>query len=65
METKTRVVVAAYIAGLTVALLLGEWPLQGPRLFGVVEDHGIQLGDLVVLATSLLTSAAVMRTGRR
>ena len=58
MPALARLAVAAYIGGLSVALLAGRWPLQGPLLLSVVRGHGLHLGDAVVLL--LLSASAAL-----
>lgn len=43
---------------LTLALLAGQWYMQGPLLFGE-GGHGVHAGDVVVLAATIVASIAV------
>ena len=50
---------------MTIGLLAGQWPLQGPLLVGAGR-HGVHAGDVVVLAASTFASILVLTaTGTR
>lgn len=61
MSRTTRVVVAGYIMAVTLALLAGRWPLQGPVLLAISAGHGLHLGDALVLLVSAWMSLEVLR----
>lgn len=63
MTILTRLGVVAYMLALTLGLLAGQWPLQGPQLLGA-RSHGVHLGDLVVLAATAVACFAVLRPER-
>lgn len=63
MTTPARLSVVVYMLCLTVGLLAGDWPLEGPPLFAT-GTHGVHVGDLVVLAATAVASLIVLR-GRR
>lgn len=53
MSTLFRVGIIVYVIGLSLALVVGNWPLEGPRLVGA-GGHGVHAGDLgVVIATTI------------
>lgn len=53
MSTLLRAAIIVYVLGLSLALVVGNWPLEGPRLIGA-GGHGIHAGDLgVVIATAV------------
>lgn len=60
MTTLTRLAVVAYMLVLTVGLLAGQWPMQGPRLVGS-NGHGVHAGDVVVLLATASASIAVLK----
>jgi|GEM_PF-3677354 len=63
MRTALRFAVAGYIVMLTLALLAGRWPLQGPVILSIIRGHGVHVGDALVLLVSASVSIAVL-TGR-
>ena len=63
MTARGRFAIAAYLLVLTVGLLAGHWPLQGPLLFGT-GGHGVHAGDLVVLGASAVVCFGLYRTPR-
>lgn len=62
MSTVARISIVAYLVALTLGMLAGRWPLQGPLLLTLGGSHGVHMGDVVVL---LLSSAAVAALLRR
>lgn len=64
MRISVRFTVASYLIVLTLALLAGRWPLQGPLLFQVARGHGLHIGDVLVLALSASLAIALL-TERR
>lgn len=60
MTTLVRVAVIGYMFALTLALLVGQWPLEGPRLFGA-NGHGVHAGDLAVLAVTAAAAVVVLK----
>ncbi len=60
MTILARIAVVAYMLALTLGLLAGQWPLQGPQLFGA-RGHGVHVGDVVVLAATAVASTAVLK----
>lgn len=61
MSTLLRVAVVAYILGLSLALVVGHWPFEGPSLFGA-GTHGIHTGDLAVVVATTIASMVVLRS---
>ena len=59
MTIPVRIALAAYLLALTIGLLAGQWPLQGPLLVGAGR-HGVHAGDVVVLAASTIASILVL-----
>ena len=63
MSTLIRAAVVFYILCLSLALVVGNWPLEGPILLGV-QGHGIHAGDLgVVVATAVACTVVLHRSG--
>ncbi|CAN5892424.1 hypothetical protein BH23ACT10_BH23ACT10_21410 [soil metagenome] len=62
MSLVLRVSVVIYILGLSLALVVGSWPLQGPVLLGTGGGYGIHTGDLGVLAATAVACAVVLRS---
>ena len=60
MTIAVRLVIAGYIMALTLGLLAGQWPLQGPLVLIVTDSHGLHAGDVVTLTASLAASIAVL-----
>ena len=50
--------------GLSLALVVGHWPFEGPSLFGA-GTHGIHAGDLAVVVATTIASMVVLRSDRR
>jgi hypothetical protein len=69
MTPARRYLLVAYVAGLTLALIAGEWFLEGPRLLRLRDGHGIHAGDLVVVVASTVVGLTLlgrdMRRGGR
>ena len=59
-----RVAIATYLLVLTLALLVGSWPLQGPVLIGFADDHGLHVGDLAVLLASSVAAVSLLAMKR-
>ena len=64
MRISVRLAAAGYLLVLTLGLLAGSWPLQGPLLFQVIRGHGLHIGDLLVLVLSASLAIALL-TERR
>lgn len=56
-----RVAVVVYILGLSLALVVGNWPLEGPSLLGA-GTRGIHLGDLGVVVATTVACLVVLRS---
>lgn len=61
MSSFIRVAVVVYILGLSLALVVGNWPLEGPSLLGA-GSHGIHVGDMAVVAATLVACGVVLRS---
>jgi xanthine/uracil permease len=61
MSTLLRVGIIVYVIGLSLALVVGNWPLEGPRLVGA-SGHGIHVGDLGVVVATASACAFVARS---
>lgn len=61
MPTSTRLSIVAYIGVLTLGMLAGSWPLQGPLLLTLGGSHGVHLGDVAVLLLSSAAAVALLR----
>jgi len=61
MSTLIRVAVVVYILGLSLALVVGNWPFEGPRLLGA-DGHGVHAGDLAVVVATLVACVVVLRS---
>ncbi|MET0999754.1 MAG: hypothetical protein ABWX73_13635 [Marmoricola sp.] len=44
------VLVVLALTGFAAAMVAGHHPWDGPELFGITETHGVNLGDLPVVA---------------
>jgi hypothetical protein len=63
-----RVLIAAVmvtLTGLAAALLAGHGPWAGPELFAFSETHGVNLGDLPVVAAWIIGMACCWGLWRR
>lgn len=60
MTILARVALVGYMLVLTIGLLAGQWPLEGPRLFGS-NGHGVHAGDLMILAATTAGSIVVLK----
>jgi hypothetical protein len=58
-------VVVVSLTGLEVALLAGHGPWAGPELFKISETHGVNLGDLPVVAAWIIGMACCGGLWRR
>lgn len=61
MPVVIRVAVSIYIVGLSLALVVGHWPLEGPILLGA-DGRGIHAGDLAVVIATLVACMVVLRS---
>lgn len=61
MSSLIRAAVVVYILGLSLALVVGHWPLEGPSLLGA-GTHGIHAGDLAVVVATLVACGVVLRS---
>ena len=53
------------LTGLATGLVAGHHPWDGPELLGITETHGVNLGDLAVVAVWVAgTAYSVWRWGR-
>ncbi len=57
--------VAAALTGFAVLLLAARYPKAGPVLFALSPEHGIHLGDVVVVAVWALSLCALAGLVRR
>lgn len=60
MSTLLRVAVTVYIVGLSLALVVGQWPLEGPVLLGA-GGHGVHAGDVAVVVATTVACVVVLR----
>ena len=58
-------VVQLVLTGLAVALVLGHGPWAGDELVAVTRSHGVNTGDIPVLAAWLVTTVCLMALWRR
>ena len=62
------VVIAGVLSAFAVLLLTGNYVYEGPILLRLREDHGIHLGDVVVVlawAAALMGEARLLRSPDR
>lgn len=62
MSLLLKIAVVIYIVGLSLALVVGSWPLEGPIVAAGPYNHGIHAGDLGVLAATAIACAVVLRS---
>lgn len=59
--TVVRAVILAYMLTMTIALLVAQWPMPGPRL-SAPGGYAAHAGDLLVLATTAIAAVAVLKS---
>ena len=64
MSPATRVAIAAWLIILTLGVVAGQWPLQGPQVLALTERHGVHLGDVVAFVVTAVACVALLRPRR-
>ena len=53
------------LTGFALALLAGHGPWSGPELLSLSSSHGVNVGDLPVIAVWMIVAVAAWRQWRR
>jgi hypothetical protein len=63
--TTTAVTVGCFVTAFIVALIVADYPDEGPILVAFSDTHGIHVGDLVLVAVWVMMTAGLVAIWRR